>query len=129
MAREAPLVLVVDDDADARAAILEALEVHGYPAVGASGAEQALATLRGRSEAFGVVLLDLRMPEVDGLAFRRLQRDDPRIASVPVVVMSGDTHVKTKASGLDFVCALTKPVSLVDLIDVVATFCGSRRVP
>jgi CheY-like chemotaxis protein len=83
------MVLVVDDDPDCRDSIVCWLDHAGYRVVAATDGRTALDLLH-----YGVVpdviMLDLRMPVMDGWSFRRHQRADPRHASIPVIVVSAD---------------------------------------
>src|SRR5439155_21531616 len=87
-------VLVVDDDPDLVRLMGRYLTLSGFTAVPAANGREALAYLRGGGTA-NVILLDLRMPVMDGWTFRRTQRDDPAIASIPVVVLSGVAEVES----------------------------------
>ena len=83
-------ILLVEDDADIRLQVVLALELEGYEVVQASNGKEALALLRSSSPE-GLpccIILDLMMPVMDGWEFRRRQREDPALASVPVVVLS-----------------------------------------
>ena len=116
-------VLVVEDDVDIRQALVEILEDHGFKAVGASDGSEALALLASATELPCVILLDLMMPVMDGAAFREAQRSDPRLASIPVVVLSAYRDVERHADGLDAVSILRKPPSVRELVSVLQAHC------
>jgi CheY-like chemotaxis protein len=80
-------VLVVDDDAGIRDALVCVLAVGGYDAVTAEDGLDGLAYLRtgGRPS---VIILDMFMPNMDGPAFQRALKADPRWAGIPVVIFS-----------------------------------------
>ena len=82
----APTVLVVDDDAAARARARAAIEREGYRVVEAEHGGVALAALRSLTP--DLILLDLMMPEVDGFAFLDQLRARPEWRSIPVVVLT-----------------------------------------
>lgn len=84
---EAPRVLVVEDDEDAREAIIDLLQMKGYKAVPARNGKEALDYLN-RGPAPVLILLDLWMPVMDGWQFRREQIKDSRLAKIPVVVIT-----------------------------------------
>jgi CheY-like chemotaxis protein len=107
-------VLVVDDDRGVRELLTRSLSFEGFDVMEAANGQDALAQLRtGRRP--GVIVLDLRMPVMDGWAFRVAQRADPRIARIPVVILSGaDAH---RFQEIEAVAALEKPVSLSQLAD------------
>ena len=85
------LVLVVEDEAAARAGMEQLLRASGYEAVGAPNGQAALELLRSGVRP-RVILLDLMMPVMDGWAFRREQLRDPQLAHIPVIVLSALHH-------------------------------------
>jgi CheY-like chemotaxis protein len=119
-------VLVVDDDPDIRETVIEVLQENGHRAQGASNGVEALERLRGSDELPCLILLDLMMPTMDGQAFRAEQLRDPQLSPIPVVVISAFRDSAEKAKELDAAAHLTKPVSLDELMDVVARFCDDQ---
>ena len=114
-------ILVVDDDPGIQRVMTKFLRLEGFtPAVAANG-EEALAYLRGGGDAC-VIVLDLRMPVMDGWAFRKEQRLDPSLARIPIVVLSGVEAERIPE--LEAVAAFRKPVSFPDVLDVVRRLCG-----
>jgi CheY-like chemotaxis protein len=79
-------ILIVDDDDDFREGLCAVLEQAGYPVEQAASGEQAL--LRIAEEAPGIVLLDLKMPGIDGWGVMERMRADPRSASIPILILS-----------------------------------------
>jgi CheY-like chemotaxis protein len=80
-------VLIVDDDRMFREVVRMRLAAAGYQTFVACGADEGWAMAQaGRPD---VVLLDLVMPEVDGVSFLRRLRADPGLAATPVIVVSG----------------------------------------
>jgi len=116
-------VLVVEDDADIRQALLEILEEHGFDAAGVKHGAEALQFLTQATELPCLILLDLMMPVMDGVAFRAAQQQDPRLSSIPVVVLSAYRDVDRQAQGLGAVSVLMKPPSVRELVTVLNTHC------
>ena len=86
--------------------------------------EEALNYLRGGGSA-SVILLDLRMPVMDGWTFRKEQREDPGLAAIPIVVLSG-----MEADGvqdMDAAASFHKPVSFPEVVTVVRRLCETPR--
>ena len=111
-------VLVVDDEGDIRALIDEILSDEGYNVTVAADASEARAA-RDR-EKFDLVLLDIWMPDTDGISLLR-EWSEPGDLDCPVVIMSGhgtvDTAVEaTRLGAFDFV---EKPLSLAKLLRTV----------
>lgn len=86
MTLHAGRVLVVDDDPVNRAILVGSLESQGYSAAVASDGREALRKLR--EGGWDVVLLDLVMPVMDGFEVLRTMKEDERLRSLPVIVVS-----------------------------------------
>jgi CheY-like chemotaxis protein len=115
-------VFVIDDDADIRETILSVLERHGYVAEAAADGLEALARLRAEPVAPRLILLDMMMPRMNGEEFRAAQLAEPRLAKVPVVVLSGARAVDEVARKIG-VEVLPKPFELSMLMALVRRFC------
>lgn len=92
--RKKKKVMVVDDDLDHRLIIAEMLVNAGYSVMTAKDGEIALNTLVHSADKPDLIILDLLMPEKDGLEFRREQRKIDSIAQIPVVFLSGQGLVE-----------------------------------
>jgi PAS domain S-box-containing protein len=119
-------LLIVDDEAAQMKALHDTLEIEGYCALGFTSAGAALAAIREQS--FDLVLTDLMMPEMDGVAFLRAAFEiDPTLAGI---VMTGqgtiDTAVQAMQAGaLDYIL---KPFRLSAVLPVLARSLAVRRV-
>jgi len=113
-------VLVVDDDSNLVRLMSKFLTLEGFASASAANGQEALTYLRGGGDA-RVILLDLRMPVMDGWTFRREQRSDPGLADIPIVVLSGVDA--DRFHELDAAAAFNKPVSFSDVIGVVRRLC------
>ena len=82
------MLLVVDDDAGARVGMIRLLAALGYEAVGLASGAEALAHMRAHKP--GLVILDYRMPEMDGLEVLSAMRADALLRDVPVILCSAD---------------------------------------
>src|SRR5580765_5532690 len=81
------LVSIVEDDSEFRNMLRELLEEEQYRVVAVANGAEALETLRGETVP-NVILLDVSMPVMDGFDFLRFRNDDPRLAQVPVVLVT-----------------------------------------
>ena len=115
-------VLIVDDDPDIREAMSEVLELEGHRTACAADGREALEMLRKDDLATCLILLDLRMPVMNGWEFREEQRRDRKLASIPVVVVTADESAG-KAPGLHAEGVLRKPIRGDDLLRTVSRFC------
>jgi CheY-like chemotaxis protein len=114
-------ILVVDDEPDILAMMQELLEIEGYAVDGACDGQDALDKLRGCADPDlpDLILLDLMMPVKDGFAFRREQEVDPRLAGIPVVMLSADAHLEEKKKRIGVEFALRKPLDFDRFFEVV----------
>src|SRR4051812_18315311 len=83
-------LLVVEDDQEIADAMVDLLQFEGYEVRHARDGLEALTTLRTAPPLPDAILLDLRMPTMDGWTFRAEQRRDPAISSIPVLAISAD---------------------------------------
>ena len=120
-----PCVLIVEDNADARAAFEALLQQQGFGVVTAGDGEEALEVLRAGLKP-RLILLDLMMPRKDGWQFRREQIADPSLAEFPVVVLSGAGQLEQRTQQLAIDDYLEKPVDVERLLEVVARYCGGE---
>jgi len=116
-------VLVVDDNDDVRDAFITLLVMNGYEAVGASGGVAALELLHAGARPC-VVLLDLRMPEMDGWTVWARMHAEPALASIPVVMVSGDPEQSRRAETLGMRNFMRKPIDAEKLLATVARYCN-----
>jgi CheY-like chemotaxis protein len=115
-------VLVVEDDPDLREMMEQMLHLEGFATLTAPNGQAALDLLHSGA-AVKVILLDLMMPVMDGWEFRRRQRADPRLARIPVVVMSaldGERLIE-----IEPVAAFRKPLAFGRMIDLLQRLCTS----
>lgn len=116
-------VLVVDDDPSILDTVTAILAAEGFDVVSASGGEQALGLLRSFHPT--LVLLDMRMPIMDGWAVARAMRESG--SRVPIVVMTAAESAKKWADEIGAAGHLAKPFLLDDLIDCVHRFAAGRE--
>jgi CheY-like chemotaxis protein len=115
-------ILIVDDDEDARETLRHLLERSGYTVAAAENGRQALDLLRAGTVPC-LVLLDLRMPVMDGWAFLSALELDRTLASIPIVVVSA---ARTETLGGDAVKGvISKPIDMRRLLATVRQHCGA----
>jgi two-component system sensor histidine kinase/response regulator len=124
----AATVLVVDDNADNRALLRATLEDEGYRVIEATGGEEGVQAFA--SHAPDCVLLDVRMPGVDGFAACARIRALPGGEQVPIVFLTALRDIETfdraqSSGGNDF---LTKPIRPAELLVRVQTALEMRRL-
>jgi CheY-like chemotaxis protein len=119
---EDPRILVVEDDADAREALIALLQMKGYRAVPAGNGKEALDYL-DRAPIPDLIILDLWMPVMDGWQFRSEQIKDSRLKDIPVIVV---TALSDQAD-VDANEVIIKPVDVDSLLSTVSHYC--KREP
>ncbi len=112
-----PLVLVVDDDPDILEAVCDILEAEGYRVARARHGLEALD--RVDEERPSIILLDLMMPVMDGVAFAQALRQRRIDERIPIVVISADGNPH-KAASLGASGFLAKPFDIDALLSQVA---------
>ncbi len=113
-------ILVVEDDDDLNRLLSRFLEKHGYEVHSAGDALQAL-DVANRVEGFGLVIVDLMMPYMDGVAFTEQLKADPRHKDAAVILMSAHSDDKKIDQGMRKGVAffLPKPIELDRLLTLV----------
>lgn len=119
---EAHPVLVVEDDADIRDALVEILELEGYAVSAAGHGEEALEQLRAGCKPC-VIVLDMMMPVMDGWAFCEEREKDPELASIPLVVVSAVAPQDPRNAAVRAVDHLPKPIDIDKLLATVGSYC------
>ena len=114
-------VLVVDDDLDCRNMLATLLECAGFLVTTANDGRAAL--LECRRQPPCLILLDLMMPVMTGVAFRTEQLRDPVLAQIPVVVVSARHDACDVARQLAAITCAAKPIDADALLDVVSEYC------
>lgn len=116
-------ILVVEDDPGIRESLGEVLEDLGFEVACASNGAEALARLAVERPP-DLIVLDLMMPVMDGWTFRACQRSDPRLAAVPVIVVSAsDARASSRAAVLAGDAFLAKPFELDRFVEEVHRLC------
>ena len=120
-------VLIADDDPDVLQLLAITLELDGYEVVRAlSGAD---ALWRASEERPDVVVLDVMMPNLDGITVLRQRRDDTATKDIPVLLLSAKAQDADIKIGLDAGAAgyVTKPFDPDDLVAEVERLLGRLR--
>jgi two-component system chemotaxis response regulator CheY len=120
-------ILIVDDSLDNQELIKMLLEAKGYTADCMSNGEEALALLKITPRLPDTILLDLRMPVMDGFDFWSHQRANPLIKHIPVVIMSGEKDTQAFYNQVNTEI-LMKPLNISSLMDAVERNCRSIDV-
>ena len=110
-------VLLVEDDPECRDILSDLLHGHGYAVACAENGRLALDYLRLVTPS--LILLDVGMPVMNWREFRRWQRSDPRLESVPTIVMTGASYI----NDVDADAAFQKPLNFSALLSTIEQLC------
>jgi CheY-like chemotaxis protein len=123
-----PRVLIADDEASMRALVARAIAMDGHETVTAQDGAEALEILTREGGAFDLLLTDIQMPIMDGIALAlSAARDFPTLT---ILLMTGFADQRERASNLNALVhdVITKPFSVADIRTAVADALASRKV-
>lgn len=114
------LVAIIEDDSEFRNMLRELLEEERYRVVAMANGAEALETLRGETMP-DVILLDVSMPIMDGFDFLRHRNADPRLATVPVVLVTNAKPHERPTVGVSDV--VRKPIDIDEILFAIKRYC------
>ncbi len=121
-------ILAVDDDPDALFILDRLLCRQGYRVFTAAGGRAALATLE--RELVDVVVLDVMMPDLDGLQVAGALRQDARTRNIPIILLTASAHTETRLAAMALGVSefVTKPLNSRDLLARIRAQLHQRRL-
>lgn len=122
-----PRVLIADDEESMRLLVARAIAMDGHEIVTAEDGAEALEILMRDDGAFDLLLTDIKMPVMDGIALAlSAARDFPRLT---ILLMTGFADQRERASGLEAIVydVITKPFAVADIRTAVADALASRK--
>jgi len=125
MAAEKKLILIVDDNEKNRKYLRVVLQKTGYGVLEAEDGEEGVRLARENLPA--VILMDVRMPRMDGIEATRILKSDSATSKIPVVIttssaMKGNREKIVSETGCDDY--ITKPVEINTLLSAVKRYAG-----
>lgn len=120
-------ILIADDEESMRLLVARAIAMDGHDIVTAEDGAEALDILTRDNGAFDLLLTDIKMPVMDGIALAlAAARDFPRVI---ILLMTGFADQRERASGLDAIVhdVITKPFAVADIRTAVADALASRK--
>ena len=116
-------ILIVDDDASIRLTVSDVLDMEGYPVVTAANGAEALEQLEHTPAR--LVLLDMRMPVMDGWAFCDKRGESRALRHIPLIATSGaEVPESARPAGID--AFLAKPIDLDAFARFAARLAGRK---
>jgi excisionase family DNA binding protein len=122
-ARRDHVVMVIDDEALVRDTLGDYLTDEGYRVLLATNGAHALKLLATAAIKPSVILLDLKMPDVDGWQFRELQLRDTSMKAIPVIVLTGTPNAAVR----DAAAVLRKPLRLPVIAKAIKTVIATEE--
>jgi two-component system cell cycle response regulator DivK len=121
------LVLIVDDNDTNRKLARDVLRAGGFETLEAESATEAIALARECRP--DIVLMDLRLPDMDGAAATRRLTREPKTAGIPIVALTSSAFGSDDAWVRDagFVGYLEKPISVRTFASQVRAYCAGQR--
>ncbi|MCE1235622.1 MAG: response regulator [Hyphomicrobiales bacterium] len=122
-------ILLAEDDDSVRAFVRRALELDGHAVLAVEDGAEALETLESDRGGFDLLLSDIKMPVMDGIALAlNVARDAP---DLPILLMTGYADQRERAHGLDQIVrdVVSKPFTLADIRKVVAATLAGAAEP
>ena len=120
-------VLIADDEESMRMLVARAIGMDGHATVTAQDGAEALEILTREDGAFDLLLSDIQMPIMDGIALAlSAARDFPRLT---ILLMTGFADQRERASNLNAIAhdVITKPFSVADIRTAVADALATRK--
>jgi CheY-like chemotaxis protein len=117
-------VLLVEDTEDNRFMMKRLLEMSGYRVVEATNGEEAVRVAEAQCP--GLILMDLSLPLIDGLAATRLIRKLPKCQNTPIIAVSAHDTSDFQAEALEAGCNryITKPIDFTELEELIVQELG-----
>lgn len=116
-------VLVVDDEPETVDAVVELIEGEGLTTLRAQNGSEALDLLQGGARP-SLILLDLKMPKMDGWEFCRRLAEDEDLSGIPVAVVTASASVERVPERQNDAGFFVKPVNYRRLLELVKAYCG-----
>ena len=109
-------IIVIDDEPDVTDLLKYSLELKGYSVHAVNNPIEFVSKVRDLSP--DLIVLDVMMPDLDGMQLCQIIRSDPRIKSTPIIFLSAKSEVEDRVKGLEHGADdyLTKPFSTEELI-------------
>ena len=122
-----PRVLIADDEESMRTLVGRAIAMDGHTIVTAQDGAEALEIISDEQGAFDLLLTDIQMPIMDGIALAlAVARDFPNLT---ILLMTGFADQRERASGLNAIVhdVVTKPFSVADIRTAVADALAAKK--
>jgi two-component system, cell cycle response regulator DivK len=123
----ATLILIVEDNANNRLLVRDVLQATGYETVEAETAEDGIRLALDRQPA--LILMDILLPNMNGMEALRRLRDEPRTREIPVIAVTASVmdEDRNKIMAAAFDDYISKPINVKAFLDTVRTILARHR--
>ncbi len=119
-------ILIVEDDPEIRESLAELLRLEGYEITTASNGVEALEVLEKSGVKPQLIILDILMPEMNGIEFLERRQTEPNFRSIPTMVLSCNKVQEKTAQRLGITSFLQKPVGADNLLRSAREICQEK---
>ncbi len=116
-------VMIVEDSMDIQLILKHLFMSEGHEVECANNGQEALSLLNSLDVLPNFILLDLMMPVMNGFEFRDEQIRNPRLANIPVFIMSADYNIHSKKITTSASEAFVKPINIDELLETTKRYC------
>ena len=121
------VILIVEDNEKNMKLVRDVLQFKGYETLEATTGREGVRLAIEHQP--GLVLMDVQLPDIDGITALRLIREEPQLKDMPVVVVTAsvmpDDQQRIAASGFD--AFISKPINVKSFLETVARFAGPAK--
>ena len=115
--------VLIAEDVEINRMLLGTILEEEYDVLFASDGAEALTVLREEKDRISLMLLDLMMPEVDGMEVLRIMMSDPALRNIPVIVLTGDQEAEVECLHLGAMDFIPKPYPGAEIIKARVSKC------
>jgi two-component system cell cycle response regulator DivK len=121
-------ILIVEDDPFSLKLVRDVLQTNGYQTEEATSGEEAVA--KAAESGPDLIVMDIRLPGMDGLEATRRLKSDPGTASIPIVAVTAHAMPEDEARILEAGCQayLPKPLHFAEFVSVVKSLLSGSEV-
>lgn len=114
--------MIIEDDRAIAVSLQKALEYSGYSVTHAVHGQDAMAKLEAESDLPDLMIVDIMMPVMDGLEFRKKQLQHEKFKNIPVIFLTASDVDRDELMKLRPYESLVKPIDLNDLLTILHNF-------
>lgn len=117
-------IFIVEDNLINMKLIKDLLDYHNYNIIEAYNGKEALEKMAAHREEIDITLMDLQLPEIDGLELIKIFKNDPKTKHIPIIVLSAHVMEADMHKALNAGCCnyITKPINVEEFVNKIDSF-------